>query len=152
MSVVTSRATLSDAAEMAAHMRPEDVAEVWAEGRRTPYEALEMSLSLSGSQAWTVRHDGKILAMWGAAPIDLISGVAVVWLLTTDEVDRHPRSFMRATREAVRWLRDKYSISVNRIDARYLRAVRWARRAGFEVGEAMTLDGYTFHPITLRGG
>jgi hypothetical protein len=149
--VETRRARLADAAEMAPFMREEDAAEVLAEAGHTPYEALAYALALSGSQAWTVRVDKKIMAMWGVVPVDLLSGVGVPWLLTTYEVERHPKIFMRASREAVRWIRKRYNFAFNRIDARYEKALRWAKRIGFETFGPETADGYTFHAIVLRG-
>lgn len=133
MSAVTSRATLEDAIEMAPLMRREDLDEVWELSRQTGFEALVGSIDLSGSQAWTVRVNGKIMAMWGIVDVSIIGGIALPWALTTPEVDRHPKEFMRACREAVAFLRRHYTISINRVDARYEKALRWARRLGFEV-------------------
>jgi hypothetical protein len=141
------RATLEDAVEMAPRMRSEDAAEVWSLSRQTPFEALSASLDLSGSQAWTVRVNGKIMAMWGIVDVSMVSGVAVPWLLTTAEVDRHPKKFLRACREAIVFLRRHYTLSMNRVDVRYGKALRWARRIGFEV-ESPSND---FCTITLRG-
>jgi hypothetical protein len=147
MSVATSRATIADAVEMATQMRAEDAAEVWTLNRMTPFEALESSLSLSGSQSWTLRRDGKIMAIWGIVDVSLLAGIALPWALTTGEVDRHPRDFLRASREAVRLLRQRYAVSMNRVDARYGKALRWAAKLGFEVQEPK--EGYCL--ITLRG-
>lgn len=149
MSAETSQATLRDAAEMAPHMRREDADEVWAEARMAPYEALVWSLGLSGSDAWTVRVRGKIMAMWGVVPVNLLGGEVVPWLLTTYEVERHPREFMRAARAAVNDLK-KFRLAHNRVDARYEKALRWAGRIGFEVGPQLEEHGYKFHEITLR--
>lgn len=150
MSVVIDRASMADVAEMAPQMRMGDINEARAEGFE-PYAALEMSFALSGSQAWTVRREGKIMAMWGIVQIDLLNGVAVPWLLTTYEVDLHPKDFFKASREVLARLRGRYSLLWNRIDARYDKALRWARRVGFEVGPPVEAKGYKFCLITMRG-
>ena len=151
MEVSQRRATRQDAAEMAPHVRVEDAAEVWGADGQTPYEALEWGILASGPEAWTVRFDGKIAAMWGVAPVSLISGMAVPWLLTTSEVDRHPRTFIRCCREALYDLRSRYATLMNRVDARYTKALRWAARMGFEVTGPECQRGFTFYTITRKG-
>ena len=151
MEVSQKRATRQDAAEMAPRMRPEDAAEVLAADGHTPYEALEWALFASGPEAWTFRLNGKIAAMWGAVPVSLLSGMAVPWLLTTDEIDKHPKTFIRCCREALIYLSRRYPTLINRVDVRYEKALRWARRMGFEVLSPECQHGYTFCTIIRKG-
>lgn len=151
INLTTRRATMLDVVEILPSLRREDLAEVEAEGYAPMRKSLEMSLAMSGSQAWTVRRDGKIMAMWGVVEVNLLGGVAVPWALTTTEVDRHPKDFLRETLLSVRRLRSQYALLWNRVDARYTKALRWAKRAGFEVGSPITFKGYTFCLITMRG-
>ncbi|KAF0146559.1 MAG: hypothetical protein FD153_100, partial [Rhodospirillaceae bacterium] len=81
----------------APHIREADRAEVWASGHFTPEEALRRSLALS-THAWTIFIEGDPLAMWGVAPLNLLAGVGAPWLLSTDAVDRYPRTFLRHCR------------------------------------------------------
>lgn len=154
MSAVISfeRARLADAEEMAPLMRAEEVAEVYAAFGDSPREALEVSIRISDAR--TARLDGKIVGIFGVMPINLLDGVVSPWLLTTGEVDKHPRPFLRACREVITEYRARYALMENMVDARYAKSLRWAKWLGFEVGapEPYGFEGRDFCKITMKGG
>lgn len=145
------RSRLADAAEMAPEMRIEEMLEVRASAGFAPQEALEAGIRCS--DAWTVRANGKIMAIYGVFTLNLLTGMAIPWVLTTGLVDRHPKIFYKLSREVVAVMRSKHGMLVNMVDARYAKALRWVRRLGFEVHppEPFGFAGMPFCRITMRG-
>lgn len=150
----TRQATVEDAFEMAPRMRKADAEEVRASGGYTPIEALLESIRLSGTTARTTRYDGEIMGIWGVMHTSLITREGIPWLLTSDVVDRRPKEFFKICRDEVQSLRRQYDVLTNRIDARYVAALRWARKLGFEVEDQATafgVSGLPFLRIRLKG-
>lgn len=144
-------ATADHARELAPRLRAEDVAEVLAAAGETPLQALLGSLERS-SCAWALFLDDQVAALWGLVPIPGVAGVAAVWMLGSDSLTHHALTFWRLCRREVPRLLELVPVIVNLVDARYERALRWARRLGFEVLEARPFgpQGLPFHPIVAR--
>lgn len=130
LNVVLVPATKQHARVLGRTMRAQDRAEVRASGGMTPEQAVRSSINRS-VEAWSAFvGDGELVGMFGVSPLP---GGAAPWLLTSDVVDRYPMTFWKASRRIVEYLRVKYPMLVNRIDARYEQALRWARRLGFVI-------------------
>ena len=140
-------ATLQHVHLIASRMRKEDRAEVMASAGFRPAQAVRVCLR--GSElARTVFVGGEVLAMFGVKAGDEVS---IPWPLTTDAVERHPMAFWRASKAVLRELRALYPLMAQAIDARHVRAVSWARRLGFTVGDTIPYGkaGLPFHPVAL---
>lgn len=126
-------ATPELAEQLAATMRPEDVAEL-AALRITPIEGLLESLRKS-ELAFAVLLAGELSAIFGVGQLE---GVAVkvghAWVLTGEPVARHRRAFMMASAQAVELLLGLYPVLFNVVDARYDASLRWLRWLGFQLG------------------
>lgn len=135
---------------VAARMRAEDRAEVLASGLYRPAQALRASLRAS-EFARTAFIGREVLAMLGVAKADDV--VAVPWMLTTDAVEQHPMAFWRACKAGLAQMRELYPVMAQAIDARHGRALSWAKRLGFIVGDAAPFGraGLQFHPIAMLG-
>lgn len=148
-------ATEAHARELAQRMRKEDREEILASGGFTPLGALLDALRHS-ELAGTALYAGEVAAMYGCVPTPtgtLLGGrVGVAWLLTGEAVNRHPRVFLRQCRQAISEMLEHYDIIVNAIDARYTKALRWAKWLGFEVcaPEPFGLGGMPFQRIIIR--
>lgn len=153
MTINIDTASLNDAYVMAPHMRAADVDEVRAASGHTPLEALVESIKASNGDAWTVRCNGEVLCIGGVMTSSLLTGRVVPWLLTSNAVDRHMKSFYKVTKNAIQALREQYDHMENVIDARHVVALRWARRLGFEIGkeESFGPEGRGFHRIIMKG-
>lgn len=117
-----------------------EIAETMREGDRaecapwpTPLDALRWSVEQSEA-AFVALYRGRPMAAWGVRSWGVATGSAALWLLTTSEVERHPRVFLRACRAWLHEYRTVYAALYARVGADYPRAVRWLRREGFEVG------------------
>jgi hypothetical protein len=134
-------------------MRPGDAAEVQASSGQTPVEAVLDSWSLS-RETWTVRFNGEVGAVFGVAEHEVstvLNPIHVVWLLTTDVIERYRLTFYKASRKVLPDLVKRYGTLFNLVDTRYTRAINWAYRIGFRLGEPVAegLNGELFTPIII---
>ncbi len=139
----------SHVAAVAHSMRPSDVAEVMASCGHDPLKALWESIRISDA-TWTLLLDGQPSAIFGVVSVE---DGGVVWMLTSNLVDKHPVAFLRTCRPVVEALLTHYGRLFNYIDARYEVALRWAKWLGFTVGHPLPFGvaGLPFHPVWIGG-
>lgn len=148
-------ATCWDAEQLAATMRPADVAECAAAAGFTPLEALLVSMRWSRG-AWALVLDGEVAAMFGvvAVPAQRMTApdIGHVWVLSGAAVNKRPIAFFKASRAVVKRLAEQFDFLAGEVDARYLESIAWVLRLGFTVHKAVRLgpDHAFFHPITFR--
>lgn len=104
-SLSCKRAAFTDIHDLAAVMRPEDVAEIAASSGSTPIEAL-MSGLLNSQECWTIRnHRQDILAMGGVVWQQEHS-VGVPWMLCSVTAENHKLSLVKTMKRFnERWLK-----------------------------------------------
>ena len=136
-------------AAVAHSRRQADRDEVLASCGHDPTTALWKSIEISEG-CWTLLLDGQPAAIFGTVPCE---GGAIVWLLTSTLVEKHPLAFLRLSRHVVDALVARYGALVNAIDARYTTAIRWAKWLGFRVGppEPFGVAGLPFCRIEIGG-
>lgn len=145
-----ARATEAHARDLAENMREADVAEAVASGFSSPLEAVLKPLTAS-RDTWVGLADGKVLCMFGTQPLTIVSSRACVWMLTTHEVPKHFRVFLRVGREIVRRELIRYTELWNMVDARHATAIRWLTWMGAEIFPAIPFGpGLPFHPFVFR--
>ena len=135
-------ATRDDVHELAPRLRGEDRAEVLALGF-APVDGLLQSIA-GAQEAWTYRADRQIVCMAGIKPLSLIGRVGVPWLLGSELVLQHRRTFMTETRRMVAHWLTRFDVLRNVVDARYEAAIRWLRWLDFKIGEPFPLGNGTF--------
>jgi hypothetical protein len=116
---------------LANHMAKADVEEVAAAVGMGPYRALEDSLNRS-AVAWTGMVDGRPVCMFGVSPIDILGGVGSPWLLGTDEIKKHAKTFLKLNKLYVPKMLELFPILTNYVDARHETAIRWLKWLGFK--------------------
>lgn len=123
------RATEDDCHRIAPLLRADDVRELEASGSE-PLKALLSGLKLSYEPLVGEDEHGKPLGMFGLCPSpDPLVGI--IWLLGTDEIEKHPIAFLRRSRE---WLQDfhrKHPVLMNCVDERNRLHMKWLRWNGF---------------------
>lgn len=92
--VLVMDAAREAAPELAGVLRPDMAEQFEAEGCRLP-----------DGPKWTLRHDGRFLAMGGLEPMGAYSSVG--WFLTADLSPRDWVLVRRATRTALDWARQR---------------------------------------------
>lgn len=140
-----------DAAELAANLRPSDLAECRAYGR--PDIAAGIISSANRSMlCWTGLVDGELAAIIGVAPISVMSGIGSPWMLGTPVLDRHSRVLVRRTPEYIAKMLNAFPHLVNFVHAKNTTSVRWLRRLGFTLHAAQPYGalGEPFHPFEMR--
>lgn len=135
-------ATDDDVHQLAPRLRAEDRAEVLALGV-DPVDGLLQSIA-GAREAWTYRADRQIICMAGITPLSLIGRIGVPWLLGSELVLQHRRTFMTETRRMVAHWLTHFDVLRNVVDARYEAAIRWLRWLGFVIGEPFPLGNGTF--------
>lgn len=126
-------ATEADAAMLAINMRHEDREEVIASDGPDVHATVLESIRRS-EEAWALTIGGELACVWGIvrSPFGLGSVAdGVVWMLSTNVVERNPKSFWRECKRVVPELTQKWGMLVNAIDTRHTKAIRWGHRLGF---------------------
>ncbi len=149
--VNVSRATAADCRAMAPLVRAVEVEEVRAATGQTPGEALFEGL-LTSDESHAIRFDGELACMFGVVRHTLSNehrSVGVAWLLTSNLVERKPKTFWQLCLLMSPGLLSRWDYLVNAIDIRHEQAIRWGRRLGFELDEPQSYgsEGHLFAPF-----
>lgn len=135
-------ATTEHAERMAPVMRKEDSTEVLALGY-SPLEALHSAVKESMiAEAALLGED--VVAMWGAIPQTQLGHKALMWMLGTDLVPKHPRELLRGSKSFVEHIQSKYPLLECLVDKRYEKAVRWIEWMGFRECFVFPIKGVPF--------
>lgn len=118
---------------IANNMREIDRVECEAFGR-TPKQSLRRGLAAS-SRCWTALVDGQPHAMFGVVIESALGGLAVPWMLGTDEIYRHPRELLMWGPGIIERLHDSTLTLRNVVSSDNHQAIRLLRRWGFTVAE-----------------
>lgn len=149
--VTVVNAIPSHAVRLAPQMRREDKAEIRASHGLEPLQCLLQGIEAS-TICRTVLVGNEVGMIFGVQPLDALAGVGCVWGLSGDAVSDSPFAFLRASKQQIEDLLDYWPNLYCAIDARYTKAIRWAKWLGFHVADAipMGLGGLPFHPAFLR--
>lgn len=131
MLVSIVNATSKHAEQLAPLMRAADLDECLAAGYPDGRSALDRAL-LESTEAFAVLFDGEVAAMVGVDPLGLEA--TLVWVITGRAVDRAALSFIRTSRQLLRYFLSKHRRLVNLVDARYQGALDWLECLGFAIG------------------
>lgn len=129
MNPVIIPATMEHAAQIAPRLRLEDAEEVRGAGLIDPLAVVQRSIEMS-LHSWVWLLEDEPACIFGVAG-DLIGREAMPWLLTTDAVPRHAKTFWRHSREIVRLMSEVHPRLAGYCDARYTASARWLDRLGF---------------------
>lgn len=150
MSAAIVPATLEHVAVIAAKARTEDVAELWAQARQTPEQAMHNGLRWS-IVAFTGLIDDVPVAMFGVTPYSILSGHGVPWLVGSTDLQslRAQKELLRRSREGLDLLASRFTFLFNMVDDRNHAAKRWLGWLGFTLLEpsAYGPDRVPFRPF-----
>jgi hypothetical protein len=92
--------------------------------------------------------DGRPLAMFGVAPIDVIGGLGMPWFLGRDEVFDYGRDLMtRGPGIIAEWLKT-FPVMENIVSRENVKAIRLLRKWGAEIGsDPISRQGLEFVPF-----
>lgn len=126
--------TDKDLVFIAANMRDDDKAEVYAASGSTPHEALVTSVRRSKA-AVVVRHEGVPLVAYGLVKPSILSSTGIIWMLGTNQSLDYPRAFMVYTRIAIKEMLLECDELMNYVHDENITSIKWLKALGFEMGE-----------------
>lgn len=140
-----------DIEQLAPRLRAADLAELQA--LHGPGVDVLSTLSMSvqcSDEPLVIDIDGRAEAVLGCAPMSLLDGLGVPWLLGSDALTAHPRFMVAEGRRVVAGWSARHRQLRNMVDTRNTRSIRWLRAIGFSVSRdtipfgAMGLPFHTF--------
>lgn len=109
-----------------------------------------LRLSMKRSQAFTGLYDGRPEAMFGTSDLNVLAGIGSVWLLGTDEIERHPKDFLRLSGQWRPKLFERYSVLRNVVSESNAASRRWLAWMGAHFYERIEVGGRAFLLFELR--
>lgn len=143
---------LGDTEALLADLRQADRAELEAlVGPGQEAKMLDRSIDASLS-CWAYTVNGELAAIFGVAPVSVLEGQGLPWMLGTSLIERFPGAFIRQCRPYIARMLAVCPSLVNVVDARNVRSIAWLKRMGFTVlpAEPMGAAGLPFHPFFLN--
>lgn len=116
-----------------ANLRDSDRAECEAYGEGDILEGIRASAARS-VLCWSGFVDGKLAAIFGCAPLSLVSGIGSPWMLGTPVLDAHSRVLVATVPDYIAVMLTAFPHLVNHVHAKNTTSVRWLRRLGFTMG------------------
>lgn len=152
---VVKDAGIQDVIALGETMREADQLEVRALTGKDPRQALLESFAQSLAPQ-VLYVDDEVIAMWGVAEMEgtLLGGgefAGMVWMLTSEAIERHKRTFLETALEIFPTLFKQKKVLYNAIDIRHEKAMRWGKRMGFQFQKPhpMGVEGRDFAPFTV---
>jgi hypothetical protein len=149
--LTTVPATTRHIADLAPRVRASDCAEVWATGRHTPAEALQLSVDFSVASIAALA-DGVPFCIFGVAPRSPLSETGIPWLLGSDDLVTYRRPFLRQGRMYVGAMLSLFPHLENYVDARNTTSIEWLKWLGFDImpEEPFGIYRLPFHRFEMR--
>ena len=117
------------------NIRPSDIVEMemlaQATGRTLNLAAhhADLCLEVKAQRVWTMLIDGKVAAVFGVAPDN------VIWLQGTDASLQHWRLFTRTCRKLVKFFEARHGVLMNVVPKALGQRHRWLKHIGFDLLE-----------------
>jgi hypothetical protein len=122
-------------------LRKEDRIEMQRFWGMTPEQGLGFSF-LSSNIVWTAFCENRPVAMFGVSKDLQIPNGGTPWLLATDEFSKITKEFLRDTEYYMGQCFEMYPHLENVVDPANVKAIRWIKYSGLELGEVMLINGY----------
>ena len=86
-----------------------------------------------------------------SASKSIINVVGVPWLLGTEVIKNNKREFCGEYAKIINQMLSEFSLLENYVDSNNKDAIKFLKRAGFKIGDAMPvgIDGHPFHKFTM---
>lgn len=143
--------TLSMIKHIADNMRKEDVNEVWASNRQTPYEALIDGWNQSMLSV-IVTINNEPCVMIGLVIRDILSGIGTPWLLGTEGALKYKSQFLKLSPDIVNEMLELCPLLINYVHTENKHSIKWLKWIGFTIDEAEPygLNKKLFHKFHIE--
>jgi hypothetical protein len=142
-------ARVSDAIELVDNLRPIDELEVSYVWGKDFYASARYSIKAS-ALAWSVRDsEGKLLMIFGVAPVSGEVSVGAPWMLATVHFEGYSKALLRESRHYVNLMNSAYPFLINMALEKNHKTIRWLKWCGFEFPDKKIpmRDGAVFVPF-----
>jgi hypothetical protein len=139
----------TDCAELAFHLRKEDLLEVFHASGKDPLLAIQQGFAIS-QETVTVTLDGRVVLMAGIVGVTGYAGAP--WMLATDDLPKIRKTFLRdGGHLRDRWLA-QYKYLENKVWTRNTTHVQWLRWMGFNFAppEVYGVSGELFQRFYMK--
>ena len=117
-------------------IRQADVEELWALDHKTPEAGLIQSV-MSSTESWTGIVDGQVICIFGVAPVSMLCGEGMPWMVGSTLIEKYARIFLKHDKSIVdKWL-EMFPHLFNYVDERNIKAKVWLKRLGFTIHKAV---------------
>lgn len=99
----------------------------------TPLEALTDPFMVTGTRTFTIKYKDEVIGMCGTVPVD--SKSARVWMLGSEGINKHWRSFLRGSKDVITILQGEYEKIENFVPADHEDTIMWLQWCGFDFDE-----------------
>lgn len=115
---------------------------------RSPKDALRLSLRTSFHALTALDEAGNVIAMFGVAPVDMLSGKGSPWFLGTEDVFDYARDLMHRGPRIIAWFQDTFPEMQNLVSRENVKAIRLLKAWGATIDhEPQTVGGVEFVPF-----
>ena len=123
--------------------RQADIDEVYAACGLTANDALLSSINLDGEH-FAGFVDDELVCIFGVGGL---YGVGIPYMIGTDNLMRHRKSFLVYSRGFIDKMKRRYSYMTNFVDARNVASIAWLKWLGFSIDYAVPFGflGLPFH-------
>ena len=135
---------VGDAEKLAPYLRQADLEELAAATHNSPKESLSLGYFLGKPCRSFVNDDDSIIGMFGVTPMKTEDGLkwGAIWCLTSDELFRRRKYFMRNCRDEIKKISKGYDKVINFVHHKNTRHIRWIKAMGFNMADKPTPFGY----------
>ena len=137
-------ATKEHAQELTKGMREMDRLECFSVGA-DPSKAVESSMASSDVSFTVMTKDDEVMAIFGAGEGD----EPFIWMLGTNQVDRHAKAFLRHCKKWVQSFAVYYGSVSNWIHVDNLVCIKWLKWCGAEFSEPVKIKGELFRKFKI---
>lgn len=141
--ITVEASTEEDVKQLSNKLRQTDIDEVWASHRKKPEEALIDGLKVS-VMCLTIKNNGRPVGMFGINPETMLGDTAIVWFLSSDDIERIKTRFLRRGKAFIGMFLNHYSKLWNLVDERNKKSIEWLKFLGASFGKYVTINGEKF--------
>ena len=136
------------AIDLAPRLRRNDKWEVMCSSGLNSLDALTQSIQFS-DMCWTALLDGRPEIMWGVCKFPTNPSMGIVWLLSSEEMYRIPRRFMKETGIYLSKMLEVFDTLFNYVHIGNIKSIKWLEANGFQAVEIIEEYGVGKQPFTL---
>jgi len=127
--ITVERSTRQDAEFIAFNMRKQDRDEIWASHNFTPQQAVKYSIEKT-IFCLTVKIENRPVCLFGVNGVTILGNSGVVWLLSTDEIEKIGFRFARHSRHFVNIMLEYYPVLFNHVSVENTVSINWLKMLG----------------------